>query len=387
MTQRVAFQLKSDAPKDQLVRLGQLFVNGIELQTPNCLLYTRNRCIPHLTPDLLARLNHPYLLYSWEQIIQTVDKSILESMPPTMSIRELLSIPKDQIAFATWGDSLKYNDTSVNGDKYVTCVSKKGHQRITPQVFDQYIQRGGLDFSSLLSDCPVDASLTRKRAQKSSDRTLSYYSSSRYTQPSDGDDDFNYALLGTVICCASESDEDVRYQSCQQMKSFQFPGYILEGLNLHENRDQFKNRIQFVTENLPQDSFKCLFGLRSIQDVFTAVENGVDIFDSSLAYELTEQSKVFNLVGDGGTLSDAYSIMEPQFADDQSPLVHRCTCYSCQSYSKGYVQHLLTVKEILGSTLLMMHNLHQFIAFTQQLRQSAIDGSYLQFKQKYTKIQ
>ncbi|KAI3640983.1 hypothetical protein MIR68_001861 [Amoeboaphelidium protococcarum] len=308
-------------------------------------------------------------------------------MPPTMSIRELLSIPQDQIAFATWRDSLKYNDTSVNGDKYVTCVSKKGHQRITPQLFDSYIQRGGFDFSSLLSDCPIDASLTRKRAQKSSDRAMSYYSSSRCTQESDGDG-LKCALLGTVMCCASESDEDVRYQSCQQMQSFRFPGYILEGLNLHESRDQFQKRIQFATHNLPQDSFKCLFGLRSIQDVFTAVENGVDLFDSSLAYELTEQAKVFNLVSDGGeTQSDAYSIMEPQFADDQSPLVHGCTCYSCQSYSKGYVQHLLTVKEILGSTLLMMHNLHQFIQFTQQLRQSAVDGSYLEFKQKYTKIQ
>ena len=42
-----------------------------------------------------------------------------------------------------------------------------------------------------------------------------------------------------------------------------------------------------------------------------------------------------------------------RYASDFTPLLSGCSCYTCTHHTKAYIHHLLTVKEILATVLLM----------------------------------
>ena len=52
-----------------------------------------------------------------------------------------------------------------------------------------------------------------------------------------------------------------------------------------------------------------------------------------------------------------------------------CDCYTCQHYSRAYVDHLLRAREFNGFTLATIHNEHFFVKLLDDIRAS-IDGGY-----------
>jgi len=57
------------------------------------------------------------------------------------------------------------------------------------------------------------------------------------------------------------------------------------------------------------------------------------------------------------------NLRNARFKDDPAPLEADCPCRVCRSYSRAYIHHLLKADEILGLTLLTIHN----IAFMSRL--------------------
>ena len=60
---------------------------------------------------------------------------------------------------------------------------------------------------------------------------------------------------------------------------------------------------------------------------------------------------------------------------DFGPLEEGCDCYTCQHYSRAYVDHLLRAREFNGFTLATIHNEHFFVKLLDDIRAS-IDGGY-----------
>ncbi len=48
------------------------------------------------------------------------------------------------------------------------------------------------------------------------------------------------------------------------------------------------------------------------------------------------------------------------YREDPRPLVEGCECYACRLHTRAYVSHLLNTNEMLGPTLLMIHNTHTY---------------------------
>ena len=68
---------------------------------------------------------------------------------------------------------------------------------------------------------------------------------------------------------------------------------------------------------------------------------------------------------------------------DARPFVEGCSCYACTNHSRAYVHHLLNCNEMLHQTLLMIHNVHSFQLFFQDIR-SAIDADeFDDFRRQY----
>jgi queuine tRNA-ribosyltransferase len=117
-------------------------------------------------------------------------------------------------------------------------------------------------------------------------------------------------------------------------------------------------------------------GVGAPEDVVNGVLCGVDMFDCVLPTRLARNGSAFIV---GGRIN----LRNEQFKQDRNPVMADCTCYTCRHFSRAYVRHLVTAKEILASILLTIHNVHFLIDLMQQIRQAIGDGRFSQFAAQY----
>jgi len=66
----------------------------------------------------------------------------------------------------------------------------------------------------------------------------------------------------------------------------------------------------------------------------------------------------------------------PSHATSVTPLSTSCKCYACTSHHRAYIQHLLSAKEMLGWTLIQIHNHHVLTEFFESIRNSIRNGTF-----------
>lgn len=112
------------------------------------------------------------------------------------------------------------------------------------------------------------------------------------------------------------------------------------------------------------DRVRILHGVSSPDEVVAAVEAGVDVFDSSFAFDMTETGCALCFPFESAVVPDAAASDRPpavsiclwdfEHREDFRPLLEGCACYTCTNHSRAYIHHLLNVHEMLASVLLMM---------------------------------
>ena len=65
------------------------------------------------------------------------------------------------------------------------------------------------------------------------------------------------------------------------------------------------------------------------------------------------------------------------------PLDENCSCYTCINFSRSYLHHLDKTKEMLGSTLQTIHNLHYYLSLMRNLRLSIETGTLQTFIKEF----
>jgi queuine tRNA-ribosyltransferase len=119
-----------------------------------------------------------------------------------------------------------------------------------------------------------------------------------------------------------------------------------------------------------------LLGVGSPEDLFECVARGVDIFDCVLPTRIARNGAFLTRQG-------RLNIRNARFADDLTPIEEGCQCYTCRTFSRAYLRHLIKAKEILGLHLVTIHNLHLLLNLTRQIRQSILDGTFADFKERF----
>ena len=77
------------------------------------------------------------------------------------------------------------------------------------------------------------------------------------------------------------------------------------------------------------------------------------------------------------------NIKKAEYSQDFSPLDPMCDCYTCQNYSRAYLNHLFRAEEGFGTRLLSIHNLRFLIALCEQIRRAIREDRFLDFKEEY----
>lgn len=175
------------------------------------------------------------------------------------------------------------------------------------------------------------------------------------------------ALFGVI---QGAQYEDLRRATSKHLGALPFDGYGIGGAI---EKDKLADIVRWVTEELPTDKPKHLLGISEPNDIFAAIENGVDTFDCVSPTRVGRNGAFYTYEG-------RKNIKGARYKEDFTPLLEGCACYTCQHYTRAYIHHLFKSKEILGLTLMSLHNEQFIIKLVDDIRASITDGSFFELK-------
>jgi len=169
---------------------------------------------------------------------------------------------------------------------------------------------------------------------------------------------------------------DLRTQSAEFLTSLDFPGYGIGGLSVGETKAEMHAILDLIHPILPRHKPRYLMGVGSPEDLFECVSRGVDQFDCVLPTRIARNGAVFTHQG-------RINLRNARFAADKNPIEPDCQCYTCQNFSLAYLRHLVMAKETLVLRLATLHNLHFMLETMHRIRQSILDGTYVDYKNSF----
>ncbi len=176
------------------------------------------------------------------------------------------------------------------------------------------------------------------------------------------------ALFGIV---QGGVDPDLRSKSAQFIASLPFPGIAIGGLSVGESKTEMYTTIDLILQSLPQSKPRYLMGVGTPEDLINGIARGIDIFDCVLPTRLARHNAAFSSEG-------RLNLMNAIFINDPRPIDDTCKCYTCRTFTRAYMHHLIVARELLAGTLLSIHNLYALIHLVRNIRGSIMDGTFIQ---------
>lgn len=164
--------------------------------------------------------------------------------------------------------------------------------------------------------------------------------------------------------------KDLRVKSAKFTDKY-FDAIAIGGI--YWDKKTLNNILDWVGESVSEEKVKHLLGIGQIEDLFNAVERGMDLFDCVAPTRLARH----------GNLYPGINIKLSKYKLDKKPVDSTCHCYTCQNYSRAYLHHLFTTKELLYYNLATYHNVFYITNLMKQIRESIIKGYFKKLKRKW----
>ncbi len=164
---------------------------------------------------------------------------------------------------------------------------------------------------------------------------------------------------------------DIRAEAAQAVTEMgPWDGVAIGGLSVGEEREVMYDTIEAVEPHLPADLPRYLMGVGYPVDLLQAVARGVDMFDC-VAPTRNGRNGTAWVAGAGQV-----NVKAARHARDESPLDPDCDCYTCRTFTRAYLRHLLMAGEWLGGRLVSIHNLRFLVRLAAQAREAILDGRF-----------
>ncbi len=168
----------------------------------------------------------------------------------------------------------------------------------------------------------------------------------------------------------------LRTESTRQLVELDFPGYAIGGLSVGEPHDAMHDMVALSTDLLPEDKPRYLMGVGTPDDLWEAIEQGIDQFDCVLPTRNGRNGQLFTSVG-------KLNLKNAPYREDLSPPDPDCDCDLCSRYSRAYLHHLFRAGELSALRLASLHNVAFLIKLMRKIRQSIIDGTFAVQKKRF----
>ncbi|CDW83004.1 queuine trna-ribosyltransferase subunit qtrtd1 [Stylonychia lemnae] len=150
---------------------------------------------------------------------------------------------------------------------------------------------------------------------------------------------------------------------------------------------------------MPKEKIRAHHGMGTPVDVLNGIISGIDLFESDYPLTMAERG-IAILIEDvkiqrkeesqQGEDRDDYLFLEmskmmqkkdqrtlvlskEENKTSEEKLVKECECYTCKNYNRGYLYHLLEVKEMNANILIAIHNVHQYHRMFENIRENFDD--------------
>ena len=245
----------------------------------------------------------------------------------------------------------------VNGEKIM----------LTPERSMEVQRSLNSDIVMIFDECtPYPAS--HKESKDSMELSLRWAQRSK-----DAHGDSPNALFGIV---QGGMYEDLREVSVAGLKAIEFDGYAIGGLSVGEPKEDMVRILDHTAPLIPKNKPRYLMGVGKPEDLVEGVRRGIDMFDCVMPTRNARNGHLFVNTG-------VIKIRNAAHKTDVSPLDDTCDCYTCKNYSRAYLHHLDKCKEILGSQLNTLHNLHFYQKVMQGLRAAIEQGKLDAFVEEF----
>jgi queuine tRNA-ribosyltransferase len=164
---------------------------------------------------------------------------------------------------------------------------------------------------------------------------------------------------------------DLRCHAVEQLKALDLPGYAIGGVSVGEKPELIHQIVQFTTPLLPAHKPRYLMGVGSYREMVIAIASGIDLFDCVIPTRLGRHGAAL-------VQGERFNLKNAQFKEDFTPLDPTCSCYTCQNFTRAYLNHLIRAKEMLGYILLSLHNVTELIRFTTRIREAILNDSFVE---------
>jgi queuine tRNA-ribosyltransferase len=238
--------------------------------------------------------------------------------------------------------------------------------RFTPESVVRAQRAIGSDIMMALDECPPHP-CDEAYAAKSNRLTIDWAARCLDEfRAGEGRYGFGQALFGIA---QGSTYPHLREQSARALVEMGFDGYAIGGLAVGEPAGVMYEMIEATVRHLPAGSPRYLMGVGTPENLLEAVGRGVDMFDCVLPTRNGRNAQAFTSRG-------RLTITNARFAADFTPLDDSCGCYACASFTRAYIRHLFMAREILGLTLLTIHNVSFYRGLMAAAREQIINGSY-----------
>ena len=253
----------------------------------------------------------------------------------------------------------------VNGGGVVFKSLYDGSEHFfTPESATRLQEELGADVIMCFDEC-VPAGADRVYLEESVRRTAEWAARCR-----DAHSREDQLLMGII---QGGVDLELRRESVERTLELDFGGYAIGGLSVGEERPRTLETMEFTAGLLPAGRPRYFMGLGDPAGIVDAIAAGIDMFDCVLPTRVARNGGAYT---SGGRLN----LRNAAFAEDDGPLEPGCNCYACRTFSRSYLRHLVTQKEILGLHLLSLHNVTFLLDLVEQARAAIIKGRFDEFR-------
>jgi len=240
-----------------------------------------------------------------------------------------------------------------------------------PEAAVEVQQKLGADIIMVFDECtpfPADEG----QARKSMELSLRWAARCKRSHA-----DHPAALFGII---QGGMYANLRRASLEGLLAQGYPGYAIGGLSVGEPKEEMARIVEEITPYMPESKPRYLMGVGTPDDIINGVTQGIDMFDCVLPTRNARNAHLF-------TSSGLLRLRNARYRNDPRPLDENCDCYTCQNFSRAYLHHLDKCKEILGSSLNTIHNLHYYQRLMARLRGAIEHGRLSDFVRRYREDQ
>ncbi len=287
-------------------------------------------------PELVERLGGLQRFTGWERPMLTDSGGY-----QVFSLAQLAQIDEDGVSFQSHIDGARL--------------------RLDPETAMRIQEQLGADIIMAFDECPA-LPAPRERVREAVERTVRWAQRCRDAHRASE----RQWLFGIV---QGGTDAELRAECAELLTAMGFDGYAVGGLSVGESHEEMVRVLDGLVARLPADRPRYLMGVGQPRDLLAAVQRGIDMFDCVLPTRNGRNAQAFTARG-------VVRLRNAVHREEEGPIEDGCDCYACGHFSRGYVRHLFLAEEMLGPTLVSLHNLRFFQRFMSRLRELIPAGEW-----------